>query len=144
MFSSSSSTSVSGEETVIGEGIRIEGKVVSDGPVRLNGKINGDLHCTSLLVTNTAQVQGTVVADSVVVDGLVEGPIRGEDVILKSNAHVTGDIQHVSLTIEKGAVFDGRSKQASADGKAASPKRGSSKSSGLVANDDAEKGSAAA
>ena len=144
MFSSSSTETATGEETVIGEGIRIEGKVVSDGPVRLNGKINGDLHCTSLMVSDTAQVHGTVVAASVVVDGLVEGPIRGEDVVLKSNAHVTGDIQHVSLTIEKGAVFDGRSKQVNADEKAASSKRSGSKKSGSVANDDTEKGSAAA
>lgn len=144
MFSSSSTETATGEETVIGEGIRIEGKVVSDGPVRLNGKINGDLHCTSLTVSETAQVHGTVVASVVVVDGLVEGPIRGEDVVLKSNAHVTGDIQHVSLTIEKGAVFDGRSKQVNTDEKASSSKRGGSKKTDSVANDDAEKGSAAA
>jgi hypothetical protein len=47
----------------------------------------------------------------VVVDGTVEGPIQGGDVILKSQAHVVGDIHHRSLAIEKGAFFDGRSVQ---------------------------------
>jgi cytoskeletal protein CcmA (bactofilin family) len=47
----------------------------------------------------------------VVVNGKVEGPIQGGDVILKSQAHVVGDIHHQSLTIEKGAYFDGRAKQ---------------------------------
>jgi cytoskeletal protein CcmA (bactofilin family) len=42
----------------------------------------------------------------------VEGPIQGGDVVLKSQAHVVGDIDHQSLTIEKGAYFDGRAKQA--------------------------------
>jgi cytoskeletal protein CcmA (bactofilin family) len=32
--------------------------------------------------------------------------------VLKSRAHVVGDIHHQSLTIEKGAYFDGRAKQA--------------------------------
>jgi len=48
----------------------------------------------------------------VVVDGRVEGPIQGGDVVLKSRAHVVGDIHHQSLTIEKGAYFDGRAAQA--------------------------------
>jgi cytoskeletal protein CcmA (bactofilin family) len=47
----------------------------------------------------------------VVVDGKVEGPIQGGDVVLKSQAHVIGDIQHQSLAIEKGAYFEGRSFQ---------------------------------
>ena len=45
-------------------------------------------------------------------DGRVEGPIQGGDVVLKSRAHVVGDIHHQSLTIEKGAYFDGRAAQA--------------------------------
>jgi cytoskeletal protein CcmA (bactofilin family) len=56
-----------------------------------------------------AHVNGTVAADLVVVDGNVEGPIRGGDVILKSQAHVVGDIQHQTLTLERGAYFEGRS-----------------------------------
>jgi cytoskeletal protein CcmA (bactofilin family) len=50
----------------------------------------------------------------VVVDGRVEGPIQGGDVILKSQDHVIGDIHHQSLSIESGAFFDGRSVHARA------------------------------
>ena len=45
----------------------------------------------------------------IVVNGRVEGPIRGGEVALKSHAYVVGDIQHNSLAIEAGAYFDGRS-----------------------------------
>ena len=48
-------------------------------------------------------------ARSVVIDGKVEGPISGEDVVLKSQAFVTGDIQAQTLFIERGAHFEGRS-----------------------------------
>jgi cytoskeletal protein CcmA (bactofilin family) len=42
---------------------------------------------------------------------MVEGPIRGGEIILKSQAHVIGDIHHQSLSIENGASFEGRSVQ---------------------------------
>jgi cytoskeletal protein CcmA (bactofilin family) len=48
----------------------------------------------------------------VVVDGTVEGPIQGGEVVLKSHAHVVGDIHHLTLAIEKGAYFEGRAVQA--------------------------------
>jgi cytoskeletal protein CcmA (bactofilin family) len=98
--------------TVIGNGLKIVGSVTAEGLVEVNGQVEGDLHCTSLIVSPTAQIIGSITAEQVVVDGKVEGPIQGGDVVLKSQAHVVGDIHHQSLTIEKGAYFDGRATQA--------------------------------
>jgi cytoskeletal protein CcmA (bactofilin family) len=67
---------------------------------------------TSLIVSPKAHIVGSVIAEHVVVNGRVEGPIQGGEVALGSKAHVVGDIHHESLTIEKGAYFDGRAKQA--------------------------------
>ena len=85
------------------------GNVSADGAVEVNGQVDGDLHCTSLIVSPKALISGGIKARSVVVNGKVDGPISGEDVILKSHAFVTGDIQAQSLSIERGAHFDGRS-----------------------------------
>lgn len=101
-----------GRGTVIGNGLKIVGDVTADGLVEVNGQIEGNLHCTSLNVSPTAQIVGSVTAERVVVNGRVEGPIQGGEVVLKSQAHVVGDIHHQSLTIEKGAFFDGRAAQA--------------------------------
>ena len=98
--------------TVIGDGLKILGHVTADGLVEVNGQIEGDLHCPSLIVSPKAHIVGSITSERVVVDGRVEGPIQGGDVVLKSRAHVVGDIHHQSLTIEKGAYFDGRAKQA--------------------------------
>jgi cytoskeletal protein CcmA (bactofilin family) len=97
--------------TVIGNGLKIVGNVTAEGLVEVNGQIEGDLHCTSLIVSPNAQVVGSITAERVVVNGRVEGPIQGGDVVLKSRAHVVGDIHHQSLTIEKGAYFEGRAAQ---------------------------------
>ena len=95
--------------TIIAEGLKITGTVTAEGLVEVNGHIEGDLHCSSLVVSSKASLIGGIEADHVVVNGRVEGPIRGGEVLLKSHAHVVGDIQHQSLAVEKGAFFDGRS-----------------------------------
>lgn len=95
--------------TIIAEGLKIVGSVTAEGLVEVNGQIEGDLYCTSLVVSPKASISGGIQAERVVVNGRVEGPIRGGEVILKSKAHVVGDIQHETLAIEQGAYFDGRS-----------------------------------
>ena len=95
--------------TIIAEGLKIVGSVTAEGLVEVNGHIEGDLHCTSLVISPKASILGEVAADRVVVNGRVEGPIHGGEVVLKSRAYVVGDIQHDSLAIEAGAYFDGRS-----------------------------------
>ena len=97
--------------TTIAEGLKILGHVTADGLVDVRGQIEGEIECTALIVSRKAIVRGTISAERVQVDGRVEGPITGRDVILKSGAHVIGDICHETLVIESGAHFDGSSKK---------------------------------
>src|SRR4029077_11970669 len=97
--------------TLIAKGLKIVDSVTAEALVEVNGQIDGELHCTSLVIARGAHVNGIVAAERVVVDEKVEGPIQGGDVVLKSQAHVVGDIHHQSLAIERGAYFHGRSIQ---------------------------------
>jgi cytoskeletal protein CcmA (bactofilin family) len=109
--------SLKSKGTVIAEGLKIVGVVTAEGLVEVNGQIEGEVHCTSLIISPKGRVSGTVEAEQIVVYGNVEGPIQGGDVVLKSQAYVVGDIIHRSLTVENGAHFDGRSlKTRSANG----------------------------
>lgn len=98
--------------TVIAEGLKIVGSVTAEGLVEVNGHVDGDLHCTSLVVSQKAYIHGGIQAKRVVVNGKVEGPIHGGEVILKSRAIVVGDIETQSLAVERGAYFEGRSLRA--------------------------------
>ena len=118
--------------TVIAKGLKIVGSVTAEGLVEVNGQIDGELHCTSLVIARGAHVNGIVVAERVVVVGKVEGPIQGGEVILKSQAHVVGDIHHQSLAIESGAYFDGHSVQIRGNGQA--PEKLEKKSLKQIAN----------
>jgi len=52
--------------------------------VEINGEIEGELHCTSLIVSRQARVTGAIVAERLIVHGSVEGPIQAREVVLKS------------------------------------------------------------
>lgn len=95
--------------SIIDHGLKIVGSVVSEGAVEVNGHIQGDLQCAKLFISPKSCINGSIQAQQVVVNGRVEGPIKASAVVLKPHAIVVGDIQADSLTVERGAYFDGRS-----------------------------------
>ncbi len=97
--------------SIIGEDLTITGNVTSKGEIQVDGEIQGDIHCGSLLLGDKSQVMGNVIAEDVVVRGRVSGSIRGLRVTLQAQSHVEGDIFHQSLAIEQGAYFEGKSRR---------------------------------
>ena len=97
--------------SIIGEDLTITGNVTSKGEIQVDGEIQGDIHCGSLLLGDKSQVIGGVIAEDVVVRGRVVGSIRGVRVTLQAQSHVEGDIFHQSLAIEQGAYFEGKSRR---------------------------------
>ncbi len=96
------------DESIIGPDLKITGNVISRGRVRLEGAIEGDMRCTSLIVSQTGTVTGGIVAGEVAVFGRVAGTIKGERVNLYATAHVEGDITHQGIGVEMGTHYDGR------------------------------------
>jgi len=82
---------------------------MSKGEIQLDGHIQGDVHCSSLLVGEKAQLLGNAAAEDVVVEGRVTGAIRAFRVTLRTSSSVGGDIFHQSIVIEQGAQFNGSS-----------------------------------
>jgi cytoskeletal protein CcmA (bactofilin family) len=97
--------------TIIGEDLTIKGNVLSKGEIQVDGEIEGDLRCGSLLIGDKAQVRGSVAAEDVVVRGHIVGSITGLRITLQGQCHVEGDIFHQSLAIEQGAYFEGKSRR---------------------------------
>ena len=91
------------------------GNLISKGEVVVDGEVQGDISCAHLTVGQTARITGGIVAEDVVVRGHVMGSIRGNRVNLQASSRVEGDIFHQSLSIEQGAMFEGRSRRANPD-----------------------------
>jgi cytoskeletal protein CcmA (bactofilin family) len=76
----------------------------------LNGRVQGDVHCVALVLGENAQVEGSVVAEDVMVRGRLIGSVRALRVMLQSTAHVEGSLFHKSLSVEQGTHFEGESR----------------------------------
>ena len=97
--------------TIIGEDLTIRGNVISTGEIQVDGEIEGDIRCGSLLLGDKAQVRGGVAAEDVVVRGHIVGSIMGLRITLQAQCHVEGEILCQSLAIEQGAYFEGKSRR---------------------------------
>jgi cytoskeletal protein CcmA (bactofilin family) len=95
----------------ISAGMSVVGKIVSDGTVKIFGRVEGELHAAAVLIADGAEVVGDVVAEDLTVGGRVKGVIHANRVRLNGTAVVEGDIFHRALAIEENARFEGSSKR---------------------------------
>lgn len=93
---------------IIGEGL----KIVTRGQIQIDGDVRGDVYGDQIVIGEGGSVDGVVAASRVVVRGTVNGTVQGRDVVLTSTAHVQADLHHASLSLEQGAIFEGRSRRA--------------------------------
>ena len=100
--------------STISEDLVINGNVTSKGELHLDGQVQGDVHCVALVLGETAQVEGNVVAEEVMVRGRLIGSVRALKVMLQSTAHVEGNLFHKSLALEQGTHFEGESRPSEA------------------------------
>ena len=96
-----------GKISVISNGTSIIGNMASDGAIRIDGEVLGDVSANSVTVGQSGRVDGTVHAQEVIILGCVTGSIDGSDVHIESTARVQGDVTHSVLSVKPGAQIDG-------------------------------------
>ena len=99
------------EISSISSSITIVGKISGTGTVRISGRIEGELHASTILIDDGAQVEGEIVAQELIIGGRVHGTIHANRVKLHGGAIVEGDIFHRSLSIDENARFEGSSRR---------------------------------
>lgn len=110
-------------ETIVGHSVKIEGDLVSDGDIKVDGVVSGKVKTTqNLFIGPTAKIEADVQAGSATIAGQVNGNIRADGLlVILQTGQVTGDIDCKQLAIEEGAYFAGSCKMNDrAGGKAAS------------------------
>ena len=105
------------EESLIGTDMKIDGNIVVDGQVRLDGTLVGDLKGKTVMIGPKGELRGTVSADELTVEGAVFGSIDARSVTLKRSARVFGDVQHEVIEVDAGAEIEGQYSRASYDEK---------------------------
>ena len=95
--------------SLIASDITIEGNVVGDGELHVDGVIRGDVRVPRLSVGETGHIEGSIQAEAVEARGRVIGSITAKQVKLLGSCYIDGDITHEQLAMETGAFFQGRS-----------------------------------
>jgi len=119
-----------GADTVVGQGLTIQGDLKGKGNLEVRGKIEGNLQLEGLLhIKESGHFHGDVHATHVVVEGRMEGKLLAEQKVeLRSRCKVYGDIRARSIAIADGCFFQGKVHMSAGSGEPArSPGSGGSK-----------------
>jgi cytoskeletal protein CcmA (bactofilin family) len=92
--------------SIIGEDLTITGNVSSKGEIQVDGEIQGDVQCGSLLLGDKSQINGSVLAEDVVVRGRVLGSIRGLRVTLQEPRHRAGRLFRREVAPHRRSALD--------------------------------------
>lgn len=90
-------------------GTDIEGVIVSDSNIRIDGTVKGSIKVKGKLVVGaTGRIEGEVICENAEIEGHVHGKITVKGILsLKSTAKLECDIKTEKIAIEPGAVFSG-------------------------------------
>ncbi len=113
MFSSDTKKSkttmeTSTQQNIIAQGTKIVGDIVSKGPFRIDGTIEGNVKTTGkVVVGKSGLIKGTLQGENADFEGKFSGKLMLSGTLsLKSTAHIEGEVQVSKLAVEPGATFN--------------------------------------
>jgi len=94
--------------SVIGADVTITGDISASADLHIDGNVDGDIKCASLVQGEASQISGTVMAETARLSGKVKGSITARELTILKSASIEGDVHYDALTIEQGAQVEGR------------------------------------
>jgi cytoskeletal protein CcmA (bactofilin family) len=93
---------------VLGADVAIKGNVEASADLHVDGTVEGDLTCTSLVQGESSLIEGSITSDTARVAGTIKGTITVRELVILKSARIDGDVHYETLTIEQGANVNGR------------------------------------
>jgi cytoskeletal protein CcmA (bactofilin family) len=116
-FKSAANNSVGGSgsrrsaPSILSEGFRVDGDIACSGEVHIGGTLIGNLVAGKLTLDEAGSINGSVEAETAIINGALQGRLVAVNVILGRSAQVRADVVYCSMRIEPGAVFEGYSRR---------------------------------
>jgi cytoskeletal protein CcmA (bactofilin family) len=97
----------------LGRGVRLEGTLKFSGTVRVDATFQGSIITDGVLVVGEgAKVDAKITCGTVTIEGEVNGDVVATTAVeLRPTARLRGDVETPSLSIERGALFEGASRR---------------------------------
>ncbi len=98
-------------ETIVGATVKIEGDLLSEGDIKVDGLVVGKIKTTkNLYVGPMAKIEADVEAANAILAGIVKGEVKiKENLLIQETGKVDGNISCARLAIAEGAHFSGSS-----------------------------------
>ncbi len=97
--------------TIIAKDLRIEGNIIGNGIIEIEGNVKGVVNVNSVILREDGVIEGSVIAESLSLRGKFNGTVNAKNINITSKAHVTGLLEYSSLSVEDGAFIDGQFKK---------------------------------
>lgn len=104
-----------GDLSFLGAGVTITGNIGGEGNLHVDGHVDGDIACGSIVIGNSGQVNGNITATDAKIAGSVNGTVAANTLTIASSARITGDLSYDKVSVETGAVVEGRVKRLTRD-----------------------------
>jgi len=115
--SAGQSAGAGGMDAFLGKGTKITGKLVFEGPGRIEGQVDGEIAAQDVLtVGEGALVNAKVAGTTIVIEGQVTGDVTAKTRLeLRASARVNGNVTTPSLVVHEGAVLNGQCSMSASD-----------------------------
>lgn len=100
-----------GTMSFLGAEVTVTGNIEGQGNLHIDGRVDGDVTCATLIVGNSGQVNGNIAADDAKIAGTINGTVAAKVLTIEASARITGDLSYDSVSVETGAQVDGRVKR---------------------------------
>ena len=96
------------QQNVIAQDTKIVGDIVSKGPFRIDGQIEGNIKTDGkIVVGKSGFVNGTIEGKNADFEGSFSGKLKLSGTLsLKSTAYIQGEVEVAKLAVEPGATFN--------------------------------------
>jgi cytoskeletal protein CcmA (bactofilin family) len=99
--------------SMIASDVEIVGNLTAKVDLHIDGTVQGDVVCGSLVQGEGSVIMGKVIAETARLSGKVEGSIEAADLVIEASARITGDVVYQNLTIAPGGQVEGKFKHRS-------------------------------
>jgi cytoskeletal protein CcmA (bactofilin family) len=93
----------------INDGTAINGNMIAQSDMRIDGNIYGNISCTSkVVIGKTSEIRGNIQCGDLTIEGKVTGNLDVEGILcFKSSAVFEGDVTYQKIIVEEGATIVG-------------------------------------
>jgi len=96
------------QPSIISSGMDVSGQLRSDGPIHVEGRIEGSLESDEVLIGATGEVTGEVQASQLSIHGAFEGDGVCERLTIGPSASYRGSLDCESLELATGGILVGK------------------------------------